>query len=45
MRLKKKTTYTKAFRQQALEKVYNRSDRTVQAVADDLNFNPWTLKN
>ena len=45
MRLKKKTTYTKAFRQQALEKVYNRGDRTVQAIADDLNLNTWTLKN
>jgi len=43
--LKKKITYTKAFRQQALEKVYNRGDRTVQAIADDLNLNTWTLKN
>jgi len=43
--LKKKTYYTKAFRQQALEKVYNRGNRTVQAVADDLNMNSWTLKN
>jgi transposase-like protein len=45
MRLKKKTTYTKAFRQQALEKVYNRGDRTVQSIADDLHINSWTLKN
>lgn len=45
MPLKKKTYYTKAFRQQALEKVYNRGDRTVQAIAEDLNLNPWTLKN
>lgn len=43
--MKKKATYTKAFRQQALEKVYNRGDRTVQAIADDLNLNTWTLKN
>jgi len=43
--LKKKTYYTKAFRQQALEKVYNRGDRTVQAIAEDLNINSWTLKN
>lgn len=43
--MKKKTYYTKAFRQQALEKVYNRGDRTVQSIADDLNLNPWTLKN
>jgi transposase-like protein len=45
MKLKKKTYYTKAFRQQALAKVYNRGDRTVQAIADDLNINSWTLKN
>jgi transposase-like protein len=43
--VKKKTYYTKAFRQQALEKVYNRGDRTVQSIADDLNLNTWTLKN
>lgn len=43
--MQKKTYYTKAFRQQALEKVYNRGDRTVQAIAADLNLNPWTLKN
>lgn len=43
--MSKKTYYTKAFREQALEKVYNRGDRTVQAVADDLNMNVWTLKN
>ena len=43
--MKKKTYYTKAFRQQALEKVYNRGDRTVQAIAEDLNINSWTLKN
>ena len=43
--MKKKTYYTKAFRQQALMKVYNRGDRTVQAIAEDLNINTWTLKN
>ena len=43
--MNKKTYYTKAFREQALEKVYNRGGRTVQAVADDLNMNVWTLKN
>ena len=40
-----KTYYTEAFRQQALEKVYNRGSRTVKAVAEELNINPWTLKN
>ena len=43
--MSKKTYYTNAFREQALEKVYNRGDRTVQAVADELNMSAWTLKN
>jgi Transposase len=43
--LQKKTYYTKAFRQQALEKVYNRGERTVQSIAEDLNINTWMLKN
>lgn len=43
--MNKKIYYTKAFRKQALEKVYNRGDRTVQAVSEDLNMNLWTLKN
>jgi transposase-like protein len=43
--LSQKKIYTKAFRQQALEKVYNRGDRTVQVIAEELNLNPWTLKN
>ena len=40
-----KLHYTEAFRQQALQKVYTREDRTVKAVAEELNINPWTLKN
>lgn len=43
--MRKKTQYTEAFRQQALEKVYTRGSRTVIAVADELNMNPYTLKN
>ena len=43
--MNKKTYYSKAFRQQALEKVYNRGNRTIQSVAEDLNMNCWTLKN
>jgi transposase-like protein len=43
--LSQKKIYTQAFRQQALEKVYNRGDRTVQVIAEELNLNPWTLKN
>ena len=43
--MKKKTYYPKAFRQQTLEKVYNRGHRTVQAIAGVLNLNTRTLKN
>ena len=43
--MKERTQYTEAFRQQALEKVYTRGSRTVIAVADELNMNPYTLKN
>jgi len=43
--MKERTSYTEAFRKQALEKVYTRGRRTVKAVAEELNMNPWTLKN
>jgi transposase-like protein len=43
--VKEKAHYTEAFRQQALEKVYTRGNRTVDAVAEELNVNPWTLRN
>lgn len=43
--MKEKVVYTEAFREQALEKVYRRGNRTVSAVADELHLNPWTLKN
>ena len=43
--MNRKRIYTKAFREQALEKVYNRGNRTIHAIAEDLNLNPWTLKN
>lgn len=36
---------TEAFRQQALAKVYARGDRSVKAIAEELNINHWTLKN
>lgn len=41
----KKTTYSEGFKEQALSKVFNRGDRTVQAVADELNISVHTLKN
>lgn len=40
-----KMRYTEAFREQSLEKVYSRGSRSVKAVAEELNVNPWTLKN
>lgn len=43
--MKERTNYTEAFRKQALEKVYTRGSRSVKAVAEELNMNPWTLKN
>jgi len=43
--MREKTHYNEGFRQQALEKVYTRGRRTVKAVAEELNMNPWTLKN
>lgn len=39
-----KNTYTEAFREQALEKVYRRGQRTISTVADELNMNTGTLK-
>ena len=39
------STYTLAFREQALAKVYSRGDRTVQSIATDLNMSHHTLKN
>lgn len=40
-----KIQYTRAFRQQALAKVYSRGDRSVKSIADELIVNHWTLKN
>lgn len=41
----KKATYSEGFKEQALSKVVSRGDRTVQAVAEDLNISMHTLKN
>jgi transposase-like protein len=43
--LVKKATYSVGFKEQALSKVFSRGDRTVQAVADELNISLHTLKN
>lgn len=37
-------TYSSAFREQALVKVYSRGDRTIQSVAEELNVKLQTLK-
>ena len=40
-----KTTYSEAFIEQALGKVFSRGDRTVRSVAGELNVSYFTLKN
>ncbi len=40
-----KPTYSEAFIEQALVKIYSRGARTVRSVADELNINYHTLKN
>lgn len=39
-----KSTYSEAFQAQALEKVYQRGNRSIRAVASDLNVSYYTLK-
>jgi transposase-like protein len=40
-----KSSYTEAFREQAIERVLQRGHKTIQAIADELNVNHYTLKN
>ena len=40
-----KSTYTEAFVEHALVKLFSRGDRTIRSVADDLSVNYHTLKN
>jgi transposase-like protein len=40
-----KARYSEAFVEQALVKLFSRGDRTVRAVAEDLNVNYHTVKN
>lgn len=40
-----KSIYSDGFKEQALVKVYSRGDRTIQAVAEELNLNKFTLKS
>jgi transposase-like protein len=39
-----KSTYSEAFKEQALQKVFQRGNRSVRAVARELNVNYFTLK-
>jgi transposase-like protein len=41
----KKAPYSEGFKEHARAKVFSRGDRTVQAVADELNISLHTLKN
>lgn len=43
--MRKVSTYSAAFKEQALRKVLSRGDRTVQSVADELNVSVFTIKN
>ena len=40
-----KSSYTEAFREQAIKKVLQRGNKTIQTIADELNVNHYTLKN
>jgi transposase-like protein len=41
----KKAPYSEGFKEQARSTVFSRGDRTVQAVADELNISLHPLKN
>jgi transposase-like protein len=43
--MKAKNQYTEDYKEQALVKVYNRGDRTIRSIAEELNINLLTLKN
>ena len=43
--MRKISTYSAAFKEQALRKVLSRGERTIQSVADELKVNVFTLKN
>ncbi|MDO8937979.1 MAG: transposase, partial [Methylicorpusculum sp.] len=38
------TRYSEEFKEQALSKVLQRGDKSIQAIADDLNMSVFTLK-
>ena len=40
-----KTQYSQSFKDQAIQKVLQRGNKTIQCIADELNINHHTLKN
>jgi transposase-like protein len=43
--MRKISTYSAAFKEQAIEKALSRGERTFKSVADELNMSVFTLKN
>jgi len=43
--LSSRTLYTDAFREQALQKAFNRGEVSITSIAEQLNISHWTLKN
>ena len=40
----KQNTYTSAFKEQALVKLYSRGDKSIRSVASEINLNYYTAK-
>ncbi len=40
-----KSKYSQAFREQAIQKLLQRGDTTIQCIAEELNINVFTLKH
>ena len=40
-----KSKYSPAFREQAIQKLLQRGDKTIQCIAEELNINVFTLRN
>jgi transposase-like protein len=40
-----KSRYSQAFREQAIQKLLQRGDKTIQCIAEELNINVFTLKH
>jgi transposase-like protein len=40
-----KTRYSQEFREQAIQKLLHRGDKTIECIASELNINVFTLKH